>query len=227
MNILISIKDAKEAKELAQAKGVDIIDIKNPLEGTLGANYPWVIEDIKPHLPNNAVTAASIGDLDFKPGSASLAAHGAATLNVNYITASMYRFSSKMEIEITIKSLLKTLEEFSTGLIVAAYADYERCGSPDPLNVLSASGNADYFMLDTAIKDGKNILNFLKPVKLIKFKEQAHRQGIKLIIAGSIRYPQLEEIKKIKADVIGFRGIVCQEGEVKAQLVEKLVRTLK
>ena len=36
----------KEALE-AIAGGADIIDVKNPQEGALGANYPWVIKKIK------------------------------------------------------------------------------------------------------------------------------------------------------------------------------------
>ncbi len=43
----------KEAQE-AIAGGADIIDVKNPTEGALGANYPWVIKRIKEITPKNS-----------------------------------------------------------------------------------------------------------------------------------------------------------------------------
>jgi uncharacterized protein (UPF0264 family) len=38
LKVLISIKDAVEAGEITGLKGVDLVDVKNPAEGTLGAN---------------------------------------------------------------------------------------------------------------------------------------------------------------------------------------------
>jgi uncharacterized protein (UPF0264 family) len=226
MKILISIKDAAEAKEVAAAGGVDIVDVKNPEEGTLGANHPWVIEEVKALFSRRTLIAASIGDLDFKPGSASLAAYGAASLEVDYITASMFKVKTKEEVRVMTEKLLRTLEEFDTGLIVAGYADFHRCGSISPFEFLQSVEGAEYIMIDTAIKDGKSLLDFVALDELTEFKEKAHDLGVKLILAGSIRYPQLHKVKKVGADVLGFRGIVCENGTVKKSLVERLVREI-
>jgi uncharacterized protein (UPF0264 family) len=226
LKVLISIKDAVEAGEITGLKGVDLVDVKNPAEGTLGANHPWVIEEVKELFSPGIQIAASIGDLDFKPGSASLAAYGAASLGVDYITASMHSLKSKEEVRTMTQKLLKTLEEFDTSLIVAGYADSDRCGSINPIEFIPSAKGAEYVMLDTAIKDGKSILDFLTTAELTNFKERAHEMGLKLILAGSIRYPQLDLVKKVEPDVLGFRGVVCREEEVKRDLVEKLVRTI-
>ncbi|MFQ5800685.1 MAG: (5-formylfuran-3-yl)methyl phosphate synthase [Candidatus Hydrothermarchaeales archaeon] len=226
MRILISIKDAQEAEAVVGAGGVDIIDVKNPSEGTLGANHPWVIEEVQELISSGTEIAASIGDLDFKPGGASLAAYGVASLGVDYVTASMFRVKPE-EVGIMASKLLRTLEDFETGLIIAGYADYKRCGSADPFEFLPSIEGTEYVMLDTAIKDGRNILNFVTVEELVEFKEKAHDMGLKLIIAGSIRYSQLEAVKEIAPDVLGFRGIVCEDGRVKKGLVERLVRELK
>ena len=95
---MISIKDIDEAIAVIEGGGVDILDVKNPEEGTLGANHPWVIEEIKEILPEDIELGASIGDLDYKPGTASLAALGAAACNVDYITASMYGVKTSKEV---------------------------------------------------------------------------------------------------------------------------------
>jgi uncharacterized protein (UPF0264 family) len=226
LNILISIKNADEAKEVRGIKGISIIDIKNPAEGTLGANHPWVIEEIKEILNGEMEIAASIGDLDFKPGSASLAAFGAASLGLDYITASMYKIKSKEDVKTMTSKLKKTLEESGSKLIVAGYADFERSGSANPFEFLSYAEGADLIMLDTWLKDGKNILDFISSEGLMDFKERSHDLGMDLIIAGSLRFPQLELIKEIEPDFLGFRGIICEKGSVKRGLVKKLVEAL-
>jgi uncharacterized protein (UPF0264 family) len=227
MKVLISIKDGIEARAVAGVRGVDIIDVKNPLEGTLGANNPRVIEEVKEILPPETQIAASIGDLDFKPGGASLAAYGAASLGVDYVTASMFKINRAEDVKIMTKKLLKALDEFKTGLIIAGYADFDRCGSISPFEFLPSISGADYIMVDTAIKDGKNILDFASIDELKGLKERAHDLGLKLILAGSIRYSQLELIKRVETDVIGFRGIVCENGRVKSELVSKLMQRIK
>jgi len=225
MRMLISVKDAEEAREVVSAGCADILDVKNPAEGTLGANHPWVVEEVKDILPPGMELAAAIGDLDFKPGSASLAAYGAATLGCDYVTASMYRMSEREVGEMT-RSLLRALQGTGTKLIIAGYADHARCGAPDPFEFLELASDADYIMLDTAIKDGRNILDFAGERRLSAFIARAHALGLGVIIAGSLRYPQLDVAKTLGADVLGFRGIVCENGAVKRELVERLGREL-
>ena len=46
MKLLVSPKDIEEAKAVIRGNA-DFIDVKNPKEGSLGANFPWVIRAIK------------------------------------------------------------------------------------------------------------------------------------------------------------------------------------
>jgi len=80
MRLLVSPRDVAEAKRSSAA---DIIDVKRPAEGSLGANFPWVIRAVR-NLSLKPVSAA-IGDFDFKPGGAALAAYGAAHAGADYI----------------------------------------------------------------------------------------------------------------------------------------------
>ncbi len=221
MKILISVKDTAETQALAEGGGADIIDVKNPDEGTLGANYPWVIQEIKKIKPEKSELAASIGDLNYKPGGASLAAYGASSLGVEYITAAMYRVTPE-EAATMSEAIAKAAGEHGAGTIIAAYADHIRCGSAPPLKLLGAIEEADLFLLDTAIKDGKNILEFTPPSFLETFIEKARKKGFKVAIAGSIRGRQIPIIKKLNPDYLGVRGMVCEGNTVKAELVRKL-----
>ena len=86
----------KEAFE-AIAGGADIIDVKNPQEGSLGANFPWVIKRIREITPKNIQVSCTLGEVPNLPGSISLAALGAASLGVDYIKVGLYGFKTAQE----------------------------------------------------------------------------------------------------------------------------------
>ena len=46
MKLLVSPVNKEEAI-IASKGGADIVDVKNPKEGSLGANFPWIIKEIK------------------------------------------------------------------------------------------------------------------------------------------------------------------------------------
>ena len=70
LKLLISPMNENEAPE-AIAGGADIIDVKNPQEGALGANYPWIIERIREITPKNLEVSCTLGEVPNLPGSIS------------------------------------------------------------------------------------------------------------------------------------------------------------
>jgi (5-formylfuran-3-yl)methyl phosphate synthase len=77
MRLLVSVVDEAEAA-LAVAGGVDVVDVKNPAEGSLGAPAPGVVARVRDVLPAGLPLSVAIGDLPALPGTAALAALGAA-----------------------------------------------------------------------------------------------------------------------------------------------------
>ena len=77
-------------------------------------------------------------------------------------------------------------------------------------------------MVDTAIKDGSNILDFASVEKLSELQDNAHELGLTAVFAGSIRLPHLSTVAKINPDILGFRGVVCENGRVKKEMVIRL-----
>jgi uncharacterized protein (UPF0264 family) len=60
MRLLVSVVDADEARAAAAA-GADIVDVKNPAEGSLGAPSPAVIEGVRAAVPAHLTVSAAIG----------------------------------------------------------------------------------------------------------------------------------------------------------------------
>ena len=89
MLLLISPINHEEALESIKG-GADIVDVKNPKEGSLGANFPWVIKEIRELTPEDKLVSATLGDVPYKPGTVSLAAMGAHVSGADYIKVGLY-----------------------------------------------------------------------------------------------------------------------------------------
>ena len=75
MRLMISVTSAEEA-HAAMAGGAEILDVKNPAEGSLGAQSPSIIREIKSLISDRVELSAAIGDMPNLPGTAALAALG-------------------------------------------------------------------------------------------------------------------------------------------------------
>lgn len=213
MKVLISPISPEEAV-IAWKCGTDIIDIKNIDEGSLGANFPWVIRDVISAIPDSKVIfSATLGDLPHKPGTAALAALGAATCGVKYVKAGLHGSKTVDEGVALMRAVVRACKQVDPAITVvtAGYADYRRFGglSPQQLVEIAARSESDMVMVDTFIKDGKSMFDALSDEELEAFVSAAHARGLKVALAGSIRAEHLEQLARIGADVVGVRGAVC------------------
>jgi (5-formylfuran-3-yl)methyl phosphate synthase len=225
----------KEALE-AIAGGADIIDVKNPQEGSLGANYPWVIKRIKEVTPKNLELSCTLGEVGNLPGSVSLAALGAASLGVDYIKVGLYGVKTPKEAIFLLQNVCKASKECNpkTKIAVAGSADAEKVGAINPLLIpeIAHKSQVNVAMLDTSVKDGKNLFDHLTKEQLRKFVDLAHGFGLKAALAGSLRKQDLPIVYGLGADIAGLRGAACTNsnrvtGQITRKLVSELVEEVK
>ena len=213
LKILISPASVEEAR-IAWACGADIIDIKNTQEGSLGASFPWIIKNAIDGVADvRAVFSASLGDLSCKPGTASLAALGAAACGVHYVKAGLFGPKSKTEGMELMCAVARACKDYNPAVrvVAAGYADYRRFGGLDPqtLTAIAAESGSEIVMVDTFIKDGKNLFDAMGEEEIDDFIAQAHRRGLQVALAGSLRREHLPVLVHIGADIIGVRGALC------------------
>jgi hypothetical protein len=230
VKVLISPSDEKEAVE-AIAGGADIIDVKNPREGALGANFPWVIKRIREIAPPHVEVSCTLGDVPNLPGAMSLAAVGAATTGVDYVKAGLYGLKTKDDAVYLMKNIGRAIRDFDSSIKVAAtgYADAARIGSVNPLLVpeIAYEAEVDIAMVDTAVKDDKNLFSFLTAKQLASFVEKAHVYGLEVALAGSLRKEHLPMVYSLGAEVVGLRGAACTYGDrVNGRITKEKVREL-
>ena len=235
MKLLISPKNETEAVEAA-AGGADIIDVKNPDEGPLGASFPWIIRGIREGMPANVEVSCTVGEAPNLPGSMALASLGAASIGVDYIKAGLFGLKTAEEAVFLMRNVTQAAKEYNPAIkvVVSGYADAARVGAVDPLQVpkIANEAKADLAMLDTAIKDGKNLFTFLTKPQLSRFVEEAHDYGLKAALAGSLQKQDLPEVYALGADIAGVRGAACTlsdrvNGQITREKVQELVEVVK
>jgi uncharacterized protein (UPF0264 family) len=233
MKLLVSPRDLEEAKSVIRGNA-DIVDVKNPKEGSLGANFPWVIKSIKELVEkeggNGMEMSAAIGDFYYKPGTASLAALGAASVGADYIKIGLFKIKTREEAIDLLSGVVKAVKGFDpTKKVVSAfYSDYKRINSISPFEIteIGKEVEIDVSMVDTGIKDGKTTFEFLSEDELTTFVSESKALGLETALAGSFTFEDIPALKRIAPDILGVRGMVCG-GDRNSQVQEELVTELR
>jgi uncharacterized protein (UPF0264 family) len=215
MQVLISPESIDEAVSIMHCK-MHLLDVKNTAEGSLGAQFPWntkkVVELAKSH---GLTVSATLGDLPFKPGTASLAAYGCAMTGAGYVKAGLYgakTYKEAFEMMDNIRKSVRMASDTAT-VVAAGYADWRRFGglSPDDLVAAARDAKCDLVMVDTAIKDGKTLFDNMTVDEIKDFVNKGHEAGLLVALAGSIKAHHTDVLFEIGCDVVGVRGAVCED----------------
>jgi hypothetical protein len=208
---MISVRDEAEAAA-AVAGGADIIDIKNPNEGSLGAQPPHVITAIVKALPPSIPVSASIGDVPNLPGTVALAGLGAALCGVGFVKVGLLGARTPKQAAGLLEAIQRALAE-ATGtvrLVACAYADAALVRSLDPLLLPDAAAPfADGCLIDTAIKDGQHLFQRLQDDAIALFTRRCRERGLFSALAGRLTQEHLPRAHALGADIVGVRTAAC------------------
>ena len=229
MKLLVSVVDAAEAR-LAVAGGVDVVDVKNPAEGSLGAPAPGVIAAVRAVLPAGMPLSAALGDLPSLPGTAALAALGAARSGAAYVKLGLWG-PSRAEEAVAVLRAARAAVDGDTRVVAVAYADAARVPSgplaPSELVAAAREAGVDGCLLDTAVKDGRGLLAWLAPEALAAFVADAHGAGLEVALAGELRAEDLPVVRATGADIAGVRSAACRDGRRTAALDPERIARLR
>jgi uncharacterized protein (UPF0264 family) len=218
MRVLGSPISLAEARVLCEG-GIDIIDVKNVKEGSLGASFPWIIQEVVRAFPTHPALqfSATLGDLPYKPGTAALAALGAAVSGVDYVKAGLHGVRTYAEAKAVMQAVVRACKGYrpTTTVVAAGYADYRRFGGLPTGELVAAArdAGADLVMVDTAIKDGTTLFDALRVEEIATFVQAARAAGLQVALAGSLQQAHLPLLKQLGPDVVGVRGALCEQGD--------------
>lgn len=230
MQLLVSVVHEEEVAP-AVAGGADIIDVKNPKEGSLGANFPHVIRRVRELTPLGIPVSAAIGDAPNLPGMIALAAAGAASCGVQYVKVGLLGPREYRDALLLLTEVCRAVREQdpSVRIMATAYADARKIGSFPALDlpVVAAEAGADGCMLDTASKDGATLLSELSAAELETFVAGCRGLGLVCALAGSLREEDIPRIHGLGPDIIGVRTAACRGDRLNGRVDLDAVRSLK
>jgi (5-formylfuran-3-yl)methyl phosphate synthase len=230
MRLLVSVMDGGEAARALQA-GADIVDLKDPAEGSLGAPRPSTIRDVRASIPAHVPVSVAIGDLPHLPGTAALAARGAAECGAAYVKVGLMGSSTEPEAVELLRAVRDAVADRSgVAVIAAAYADARRVASrplaPELIAHVAREAGVAGCLIDTAIKDGRGLLHWLEPQTIARVAREARAAGLLVALAGSLGERDLEAVAPLGADIVGVRSAACRDGRRDGPLDPARVRRL-
>jgi (5-formylfuran-3-yl)methyl phosphate synthase len=215
MRLLVSVVSAEEARR-AIAGGADIVDVKDPRKGALGAPAPRVLSEVV-HVVGGAVPiSVALGDLPDLP-------HPAALAGVAYVKVGL-RGAGGLDRAASVMSAVADAVGPHTAVIAATYADAHTLDppalAPGELPELVARTRIAGALVDTFLKDGRGLYGWLTEVELAELVERTRAAGATFGVAGQLRPG---ELRRVDADVVGVRSAVCRGGDRTSSLDAELV----
>jgi dihydroneopterin aldolase len=208
--MLASVNSLAEAL-LVEAARVDIIDLKQPSLGALGALDTQVVADIVLNLSPTTKISATVGDLPMHRASVCNAVAAMAETGVDYIKVGIFPGGEPLD-------CIAGLAEFSQNgyaLIAVLFAD-----APLDFTLIPRLAAAGFrgVMLDTQYKQHGSLPHLLGSDQLQTFVQTAQHYALLTGLAGSLTSADIAGLLPLQADYLGFRGALCRLGCRTAEL---------
>lgn len=208
--LLISVISIEEA-QIALENGADIIDLKEPSLGALGALPIETIQAIVAYVKSTKNTgtrliSATIGDLPMQPELLLAHVTQLATTGVDIIKIGFFQTDDYQPC----LDVLKPLAHAGTRLMAVFFAE-----TTYPQGLIDAIKHAGFMgiMLDTAKKNGLTLLDYYSQEQRITFAKAVLVHDLQLGLAGSLKLQHVALIKEVNPSYIGFRGGVCDDDQ--------------
>ena len=211
--ILTSIKSLTEIR-LVLKKGVDVIDFKDPSNGSLGALATKQISLFLKSIPSNQLTSSTIGDIeDIKTIREKVVM--LSKTNIDFIKIGFFFDYTKIKILKNLKKLAKNKK-----IIAVLFAD----NKPN-LNLIREIKKIQFdgILIDTKNKKNGNLRNYLSTKKLKNFIKVSKEQNLSIGLAGSLNIKDIDPLIRLKPDYLGFRGALCMAKKRKDNISEVLL----
>ncbi len=211
--LLASVTNTREAT-LALAGGADIIDLKEPANGALGAVPHTVQKDVVRLVAGRCPVSATVGDLPMVAETLSQAIKATASTGVDIVKVGLPFLEQHC-------GCLKALSDSTRhGIRIVAVLFAEQRPNLHLLDELARAGCIGV-MLDTADKSAGNLCHFSDRVSLSAFIQRANRLGLLSGLAGSLTVNNIRPLLDLNPDYLGFRGALCEGGTRTGKLSPK------
>jgi dihydroneopterin aldolase len=215
--MLASVTNGREL-DLAIRAGVDIIDLKNPHSGALGALPIESIRSLVARCAGRCPVSATVGDLPGEAQQMTQAIHLTGECEVDYVKVG---FFSRQGLDQCLQAIAALTPSYN--LVAVLFAD-----RTPPLARLRAFADAGFrgVMLDTAGKGGGGLLEHIGLRQLQRFVTETRSLNMLSGLAGSLRLEDIPPLHALLPDYLGFRGALCEGNSRTASIAPHRLREI-
>ncbi len=218
--MLASVRNLEEA-ELVYHGGADIIDLKEPSEGALGAAPLSEIHRVVDDLWEKCVVSATIGDLPADPAKINEKVIQTAETGVDYVKVGMF---SERHIESCLPNLIYCANK-GIAVIAVFFADMDF--DIDFAIATAADARLKGVMLDTAHKGSGGLLTHKNIMQLEYFVNRAKQKGLITGLAGALSTKDISTLLNVSPDYVGFRTALCDSNIRAGSLNEQAIQSVR
>jgi hypothetical protein len=211
---MVSVQDLYEAKQALKG-GADIVDVKNLQEALVGSAHPNVVKEIRDEVPSAHHASVTLGVVPDQIGTVSMAVYAAGILDATSVKVGFMVREYNVALE-TLLAAKEALTGTQTKLIGSLFADnllHDGGIDPDLMVKLAKEGQCDGFLIDTLVKDGRNLFDFVPEERLKEMVLEGKELGMSTALSGHLKMSDLDELSRVNPDIVGVRGAVCQKGD--------------
>jgi len=220
--MLASVRSLDEAL-LALEGGADLVDLKEPSRGALGALDHAAVRVCVQAIGGRRPVSATIGDIPaMDPSSMTAAVSRMAATGVDFIKIGFFAHRRAIDCaralagsarDARLVAVIFAEEPWNLESIVSAKGN-DLVGLSDALVRAGFAG----VMLDTARKTGKRLSDWRNTDELGNFVRRVRGLGLLSGLAGSLRSEDIAALLELAPDYLGFRGALCAHGDRKETL---------
>lgn len=219
--LLISVRNASEARAALRG-GADLIDVKEPAQGSLGFAGEQSVAEVVREIAGRAAVSAALGELREWTEQG----HVPSLAGVDYVKLGLAGCADDAGWPDRWRQLLGSLPP-STKPVAVVYADWQAARSPESEEIIqeAARNRCAAVLVDTFEKTGKTLLDCWPPAAVQEFVGQVRRQGMLVVLAGSLTVEGIARVLPLAPDFVAVRGAACEGGRT-GPVCESRVRGL-
>lgn len=216
--MLASVNSLDEALLILE-NYADIIDLKNPQQGALGALPINTVSTIVKAINQKKLVSATVGDLPMQAELIFNAVSAMTTTDVDYIKIGFFPNGDWYEC----LTKLSRITQQGHQLIAVLFADTQ-----PPITIIKTIADAGFYgvMLDTMDKSKGSLTQVMSITEIMNFVNLAKKHHLICGLAGSLKEKDISNLINLKANYLGFRGALCDKQNRTSQLNKEAIKSV-
>jgi (5-formylfuran-3-yl)methyl phosphate synthase len=216
-SLLVSVRNDAEALA-ALVGGADVIDVKEPSRGSLGAADPRTIADVVRSVNGRAIVSAAMGELVDMGRQISASGPLQIPADVQLFKIGLAGCAGLVEWKSEWRDAVQALQGDTTNSppqpVAVVYADWKSADAPPPQEILDAAQELGCLalLIDTWDKSAGALFDHWDRADLGHFLTKVRTTKMAIVLAGSLSRTSLPQALGLGPDLVAVRGAACDRG---------------